>query len=172
MSNSIKNWSIELHDWYLKACKHLNPDNYNVKAQKSWDELSKDQKYIDEYIAKKFLFKFQRLVKMHHNCTDYHMVNGVKWTCLDVILSLLQCEIVICEECKMNEVVARCEKGMYLCSDCERMHHSYGHKTEPFNPFKLPYLQGEDVKGNPADSELQRPSSPDILNSHIGKGRN
>ena len=136
MTNSIKNWAIKTHHWYLEATSKLEQKDYNPNAQKSWDDLTKEQKSIDEYIAEKFLFEFQRLVKQHRNCKEHHRVNGYDWTCLDVILSILQCENKICEECKMNETIARCEKGMYLCSDCERLHLSYGHKTESFNPFK------------------------------------
>ena len=43
----------ELHIWYLEATKQLNPENYNEKAQKPFDDLTKEQKYIDCFISSK-----------------------------------------------------------------------------------------------------------------------
>jgi hypothetical protein len=41
----------KLHEWYLEATKSLNPESYNPNAQKSYDDLTAEQKYIDNYIA-------------------------------------------------------------------------------------------------------------------------
>lgn len=43
----------QLHDWYLEATKELNPENYNPNAQKSYEDLADEQKFIDKYIADK-----------------------------------------------------------------------------------------------------------------------
>lgn len=39
-----------LHGLYLAATKYLNPESYNPAAQKSFDELTDEQKKIDDYI--------------------------------------------------------------------------------------------------------------------------
>ena len=44
-----------LHKWYLEACKKLNPKSFNKNAQKKYKDLTKEQKYIDRYIAKKII---------------------------------------------------------------------------------------------------------------------
>lgn len=41
----------ELHIWYLEATQKLNPDSFNPKAQKPYSELTKEQQFIDKYIA-------------------------------------------------------------------------------------------------------------------------
>lgn len=43
----------ELHNWYLEATARIDPNNYNDKAQKPYDELNREQKFIDNYIASK-----------------------------------------------------------------------------------------------------------------------
>ena len=43
----------KLHEWYLEACKELNPESYNAKAQKSYADLTEEQKFLDRYIAGK-----------------------------------------------------------------------------------------------------------------------
>jgi hypothetical protein len=43
----------QLHQWYLEAIEELHPISYNKNAQKPYNELSPEQKYIDEYIAQK-----------------------------------------------------------------------------------------------------------------------
>lgn len=48
----------KLHEWYLEGTKKLNPENYNAKAQKSYDELNEEQKEIDRYIAKAIVQHF------------------------------------------------------------------------------------------------------------------
>ena len=45
----------KLHEWYLEATRELNPESYNPNAQKSYAELTEEQKFIDRYIAKKIL---------------------------------------------------------------------------------------------------------------------
>lgn len=45
----------ELHQLYLDATKELNPEDYNPNAQKTYDEMSDNQKFIDLYIAKELL---------------------------------------------------------------------------------------------------------------------
>ena len=43
----------QLHKWYLEAIKELNPEDYNPRAEIPYEKLSKNQKKIDIYIAKK-----------------------------------------------------------------------------------------------------------------------
>ena len=45
--------SEQLHEWYLEATKKLKPESFNPKAQKSYNKLTKEQKFIDEFIMKK-----------------------------------------------------------------------------------------------------------------------
>ena len=45
--------SKQLHEWYLEATKKLKPESFNPKAQKSYNKLTKEQKFIDEFIMKK-----------------------------------------------------------------------------------------------------------------------
>jgi len=45
----------KIHEWYLEATKELNPKSYNPNAQKSYQDLTEEQKFIDRYIAKKAL---------------------------------------------------------------------------------------------------------------------
>lgn len=53
--DEIENLAIKLHDWYLEACKRINPENFNLKAQKIYKELTEEQKFIDRYIAEKII---------------------------------------------------------------------------------------------------------------------
>ena len=50
----------QLHEWYLEATLDLDPLNYNANAQKDYDALSEEQKFIDRFIAKKILAAFEK----------------------------------------------------------------------------------------------------------------
>lgn len=54
----------ELHIWYLEATKQLNPENFNEDAQKPFDELNSEQKYIDCYIASEINKKIRSELKV------------------------------------------------------------------------------------------------------------
>lgn len=43
----------QLHDWYLEATKELKPESFNKEAQKEYEDLTEEQKFIDKYIAEK-----------------------------------------------------------------------------------------------------------------------
>ena len=43
----------QLHEWYLEAVKRLKPESFNPNAQKPYEDLTDEQKYIDKYIANK-----------------------------------------------------------------------------------------------------------------------
>ena len=43
----------KLHEWYLEACREIDPDNFNADAYKSYDDLNDEQKFLDYYIAGK-----------------------------------------------------------------------------------------------------------------------
>jgi hypothetical protein len=49
----------ELHKWYLEATERLSPENYNSNAQKPYEELTEEQKYIDSYIANEINRKYK-----------------------------------------------------------------------------------------------------------------
>ena len=53
--NKWEDLSRKMHEWYLEATKELNPESYNAKAQKSYDDLTEEQKQIDRYIANKVI---------------------------------------------------------------------------------------------------------------------
>lgn len=44
-----------IHNWYLEACKEIKPESYNVKAQKTYQDLTEEQKFLDRYMARKIL---------------------------------------------------------------------------------------------------------------------
>lgn len=48
----------QLHEWYLEATAQLHPESYNSKAQKPYDDMTEEQKFMDRYIAGKILKKF------------------------------------------------------------------------------------------------------------------
>lgn len=43
----------QLHLYYLEAIKNINPESYNEQANKPFEELTKEQRYIDEFISYK-----------------------------------------------------------------------------------------------------------------------
>jgi len=66
----------ELHEWYLEATKLLKKESYNPNAQKPYDELSEEQKFIDKFICdrinnkigeeeKENWFSFNKISIMH-----------------------------------------------------------------------------------------------------------
>jgi hypothetical protein len=52
----IEKQAKQIHDWYLQATKKLNPESYNQNAQKKYDDLTEEQKFIDRYIAGKVFY--------------------------------------------------------------------------------------------------------------------
>ena len=51
----------KLHEFYLGACEDLTGESYNSLAQKQYNNLTEDQKWIDKYIAQ----KVNELIKKH-----------------------------------------------------------------------------------------------------------
>jgi hypothetical protein len=43
----------KIHEWYLEACKRVKPKNFNPKAQKPYEELNEEQRFIDRFIVNK-----------------------------------------------------------------------------------------------------------------------
>ncbi len=41
----------QLHKWYLEATALLKPESFNPNAQKPYEEMTDEQKFIDQYIA-------------------------------------------------------------------------------------------------------------------------
>ena len=60
-------WKIttpaELHNWYLEATKKIHPLSYNPKAQKKYNQLTEEQKFIDQYIASKLNNRIKEFYK-------------------------------------------------------------------------------------------------------------
>ncbi len=54
----------QLHTWYLEATQKISPDSFNKNAQKSYDELSDEQKSIDLYIAGKLIERVSEVIKL------------------------------------------------------------------------------------------------------------
>ena len=52
-----------LHKWYLEATKKLSPESYNPNAQKPYEEMTEEQKFIDRYIADKVVAYAQQEVE-------------------------------------------------------------------------------------------------------------
>jgi hypothetical protein len=42
-----------IHNWYLEACKKVSRKSYNKRAQKTYSELSDEQKFLDRFIVNK-----------------------------------------------------------------------------------------------------------------------
>ena len=61
MKNLIKEMeelAEQMHIWYLEATKELHPESYNSNAQKSYAEMTEEQREIDCYIARKILGEY------------------------------------------------------------------------------------------------------------------
>ena len=54
-SQKVEELARRLHNWYLTATCKLDPESYNPKAQKNYDELTDEQRFIDRYIAEQIL---------------------------------------------------------------------------------------------------------------------
>ena len=61
--HNVEEMAEQLHCWYLEALQEIDPNNYNHKAQKPYNELNEDQKFLDRYIAKK-------VIALHHSHTE------------------------------------------------------------------------------------------------------
>lgn len=59
----VEKLAEQLHIWYLEATKERNPASYNPNAQKSYAELTDEQRFIDRYIAEKILFSQNHLLE-------------------------------------------------------------------------------------------------------------
>ena len=55
MLNIVDGLARRLHEYYLDATEHLDPENYNANAQKSYDDLTEEQKSIDVFIADRLI---------------------------------------------------------------------------------------------------------------------
>lgn len=55
----------QLHSWYLEAITYLDGRDFNPNADTPYEDLTKGQKSIDEYIANKIaeLFNLEKEVK-------------------------------------------------------------------------------------------------------------
>ena len=61
--NASEVFSTELlHNWYLEATDKLDPASFNREAQKPYSKLTKEQKFIDEYIADKIALTHTKLM--------------------------------------------------------------------------------------------------------------
>jgi len=55
LAYEVERLAKELHGWYLEATKTMNPESYNSNAQKSYEDLTEQQRGIDRFIAEKIL---------------------------------------------------------------------------------------------------------------------
>lgn len=79
LKKKIKRYNItikpeELHQWYLEATKSLNPKSFNPDAQKPYEEMTEEQKFIDKFIANKINQKIRG--KKPKFMYDYDAENG------------------------------------------------------------------------------------------------
>jgi len=66
----------ELHKWYLEATSRLNFGSFNQNAQKPYEELTVEQKFIDEYISNKIKAKVKETIwKLVDKITKYNLRN-------------------------------------------------------------------------------------------------
>lgn len=47
----IEDLAKKLHTWYLEATKELKPESFNPNAQKAYEDMTDEQRFIDRYIA-------------------------------------------------------------------------------------------------------------------------
>lgn len=52
---NTEDFAKQIHTWYLEASSKLHPESFNPAAQKSYEELTEEQKYLDRYLAGKIL---------------------------------------------------------------------------------------------------------------------
>jgi hypothetical protein len=45
----------QIHTWYLEASQKLHPESFNPEAQKSYEDLTEEQKYLDRYLAEQIV---------------------------------------------------------------------------------------------------------------------
>jgi uncharacterized protein YuzE len=103
MEEKIKRYNVtitpeELHQWYLEATKALNPESFNPNAQKPYDKLTEEQKFIDKFIANKVNQKirgkkpkFWHSYDGEHGCFFVHEENIATDFCIsfsDVIVDI------------------------------------------------------------------------------------
>ena len=51
----------ELHKWYLQATSILKKESYNPNAQKPYEELTEEQKFIDKFICDRINFRIREI---------------------------------------------------------------------------------------------------------------
>lgn len=51
----IEEFAEQIHNWYLEACRELDPSNFNAKAQVPYADLTAEQKFLDRFLARKLL---------------------------------------------------------------------------------------------------------------------
>lgn len=95
-----------IHEWYLESVKELHPESYNPNAQKSYDDLTEEQKSMDRYMARKiqallhtdvsskenWIEKFNKLFVrddglMDKYYDDGYMADAIKFFISETILS-------------------------------------------------------------------------------------
>jgi len=67
-----KNWVLpeELHNWYLEATKDLKKESFNPNAQKTYDKLTDEQKFIDNFIAHKVNERLEDVERITEKAKD------------------------------------------------------------------------------------------------------
>lgn len=86
----------QLHEWYLEATRELKPENYNPNAQKPYDEMTEEQKFIDKYIAGKITqYANEARINEVHNFGNWNADAGVAelWPAIEARLAQLKAEL-------------------------------------------------------------------------------
>jgi len=52
-NKEVETLAKNMHEWYLEATSKLSPVSSNPNAQRSYEQLTEEQKSIDRYIANK-----------------------------------------------------------------------------------------------------------------------
>lgn len=52
----------QLHQWYLESIAHLSGESYNHNADRPYEMLTEEQKFIDKYIANKIVADIIKII--------------------------------------------------------------------------------------------------------------
>nr|URC17098.1 MAG: hypothetical protein [Lokiarchaeota virus Ratatoskr Meg22_1012] len=66
----VEKLARKLHEWYLEAIEQIDPSSFNHEANKPYDLLTDDQKFIDNYIAENLFNTRDFITKQGKVCHD------------------------------------------------------------------------------------------------------
>ena len=122
----------QMHIWYLEATLKLHPESFNPNAQKKYEDLTDEQKFIDIFIAKKVEEKFrnkwlevfkdacrkneEEVIKnwLDKNCIDKQRVREVIDILKDIIgICKLKCWDSEVGDKKAQEMIDKIHQGKF-----------------------------------------------------------